>query len=287
MYFSFGIIAILKDYKEELMGFFSKNNSDLVSVISPAYNAEKYIGETIESVLNQTYKNWEMILVDDKSVDHTVQVIENYCNQDKRITLIRAKKNGGPALARNIALQHAQGRYISILDSDDLYMPQKIELQLNFMKSKEAGISFTAYRQISEQGDWIGAMVPAKAVVTYQDLLHETYIGCSTVMIDRQIVGDFKFQPVRNEDYLLWLSLLKRGHQAFGFSLDLVRYRKPLISRSSNKLSSALGVWGIYRSHEKLGYYKSAKCFLNYAITSSLRNYRARPQPSKSNSDYV
>lgn len=248
-----------------------------ISIITPAYNAGRFIGETIESVQAQTYPHWEMLIVDDGSTDDTRMIAAAYAGSDKRIVMLSAGQNSGPATARNIGLQQARGRYIVFLDSDDLLLPDKLALQLQFMRSNHAAFSFTAYRQMSEDGLQLGALIEAVATVSYWDELHTTLIGGGTVMLDRQMTGEFAFESVRNEDYLLWLTLLKRGHMAYGLSIDLARYRQPERSRSSNKLTSARGVWKVLRQHEQLHFCKALACFASYAVRSSWRNYRAKP----------
>ncbi|MCE5286200.1 MAG: glycosyltransferase [Pelosinus sp.] len=250
---------------------------DLVSIITPAYNAANFIRQTIESVLAQTYPFWELIIVDDGSTDATICMVKEYCTIDKRIAVIQTSKNTGPAAARNLGLSKAKGRYIIFLDSDDLILPQKLELQRHFMMSKGAAISCTAYRFMSDDGNRVGRLVIPPLLVRYDDELHQTIFCGAAVMIDRQLTGNFTYQTARNEDYLLWLMLLKRGHIAYGMPDDLFRYRRIRGSRSSNKITSAFGVWNIYRKHEKLGLIKSAICFCSYAITSTIRNYIARP----------
>ncbi|WP_346355421.1 glycosyltransferase family 2 protein [Azotosporobacter soli] len=252
--------------------------SDLVSIITPAYNAEKFITETIKSVLDQTYQKWEMLIVDDCSTDATIDIVKKICVCDKRVILIESEKNGGPAAARNIGLKYAKGQYISFLDSDDTILPEKLDRQIKFMRSQLAAISFSSYRVMSETGEKLGDLIEAVEEVTYEDEMHQTLIGGGTVMIDRRLTGDFEFKSARNEDYLLWLRLLKCGHRAYGLPEDLARYRKLKGSRSSNKLTSAMGVWKIHRQHEELNFFEAAICFCSYAITSLLRNYRVRPR---------
>ncbi len=245
----------------------------LVSIVTPAYKAARFVADTIRSVQAQTYTNWEMIVVDDCSSDDTCAVVEQFSESDVRVRLIRQQKNGGPAVARDTALMHANGRYIAFLDSDDLWFPTKLQHQLRFMESVGAAISFTRFRRISEGGDVCGRLISVPERLTYNQLLKNTAMATSTVLIDRQKTGSFRMTRTYYDDYALWLDILKRGFIAHGLQEDLMRYRVVGKSVSRNKGKSALWVWRTYRHVEKLNIPHAAWCFVNYALRA-FRKYR-------------
>lgn len=238
----------------------------LVSIITPAYNSARFIISTIQSVQLQTYSDWELIIVDDCSKDETCRIVEQFIKLDKRIRLIQLSENSGPANARNVALKAARGRYVAFLDSDDLWLPQKLECQISFMQKKRVVFSYTNYRRMSEKGDKCGKLIELPLTLDYRGMLKNTGIaGCLTVIIDRELTGTFYFPNTSHEDFVLWLSLLKRGITAFGIQEDLARYRIVGSSVSSKKSKSALWVWQIYRNIEGLNLFSSLWCFMNYA----------------------
>lgn len=236
-----------------------------VSIITPAFNAARFIAETIKSVKAQTYASWEMIIVDDCSRDDTPALIQAFTNEDERIHLIRQPRNGGPALARDAAIRAARGRYIAFLDSDDLWLPQKLECQLEFMRRNNCILTYTRYRRISENGENIGRLISVPSTLNYNQLLRNTAIATSTVIIDRERSGPFRMTQTYYDDYALWLALLKRGITAHGLQKDLMRYRIVSKSVSRHKLNSAKWVWRTYREIEGLALPYATWCFLNYA----------------------
>lgn len=248
------------------MGNGEVTNSPLITVVTPAYNSENFIGETIMSVINQTYKNWEMIIVDDFSNDDTVNIIKKIQDIDNRIKLVQTKENNGPAVARNIALNMARGRFIAFLDSDDLWTPEKLEKQLNFMIKKNIAFSFTQYVHISESGEE-GNIVRVPNEVSYHDLLKHNMIGCLTVMIDTHKTGKIQMVNLRTrQDYVLWLYLCKKGFIAHGLQETLAKYRNVTGSISSNKWKVAIQNWKVYREVENLNIVYSTWYFINYLL---------------------
>ena len=245
--------------------------ADLVSIITPAYRAASYVGEAIQSVLAQTYSSWEMLIVDDCSPDDTRAVVKEWCARDSRIKLICQEKNGGPAAARNAALEAAQGRWIAFLDSDDVWMPEKLERQLKFHERVKAKISFTEFRRISADGINVGRLIKVPGRLGYQQLLGNTAIVTSTVLIDRALTGKFAMRRTYYDDFACWLQLLKAGGQAFGLHEDLLRYRVVGNSVSRNKSRSAKEVWNTYREVEGLNLVFSAWYFVNYAARGWLK----------------
>lgn len=244
-----------------------------VSIVTPAYKAEKVVAETIRSVQAQSYPHWEMLVVDDGSPDATADVVAGFAAADPRVQLIR-QANAGPAMARQKALDHARGRYIAFLDSDDLWLPQKLERQLAFMSAHRAPLSYTAFRRIRADGGEPGHLVRIPPRLTYRRLLGNTAIATSTAIIDRAITGEFRMTKTYYDDFVLWLGILKRGHVALGLDEDLMRYRVMGGSVSRNKAKSARMVWQTYRDIEGLAAPVAAVHFVRYAL-HAWRKYRA------------
>jgi len=244
----------------------------LVSIVTPAYKAERVIAETIRSVQAQSYPNWEMLIVEDGSPDGTADVVAGFVAEDSRVRLIR-QANAGPAMARQVALDHARGRYIAFLDSDDMWLPNKLERQLAFMACGRASFTYTAFRRMQANGSGLGHLIEVPAQMTYRRLLGNTAIATSTVMIDRVATGQLRMTKAYYDDFALWLSILKRGHVAYGLSDDLMRYRVMDESVSRNKVKSARMVWQTYRDIESLSASAAAMCFVRY-LFNAWRKYR-------------
>ncbi len=245
----------------------------LISVITPAFNAERFIGDTIKSVQAQTYTHWEMIIVDDASTDETAAVVEQFRKDDPRIQLIRLKTNGGPAVARNTAIDQAQGRYFAFLDADDMWLPEKLEKQLRFMQDNQIAFSFTKYITVHEDGTKTNSVVNIPEQVHYRQLLKHNVIGCLTVMLDTAMIGPVKMVDMRSrQDFALWLDLCKRGFTAYGLREVLAKYRITSHSLSRNKLKMAKQNWKIYRDVEQLTFLSSIWYFANY-VYYSLKKY--------------
>lgn len=243
----------------------------LVSIITAAYNAEKLVEATINSAIAQSYADWEMLVVDDCSLDATCQVVENASTRDSRVRLLRHAVNQGPAGARDTAIQAARGRFIAFLDSDDLWLPSKLERQLAFMSVNKTPLSFTQFRRMNASGDVIGRLILVPDTLTYEDLLKNTAIATSTVIVDREMVGAFRMPRTYYDDYALWLQLLRPGHVARGLQEDLMRYRVMNRSVSRNKFRSAVMVWRVYRNIERLSIPRSLWCFANYATRGAFK----------------
>lgn len=247
-----------------------KCNPLMVSVIMPSYNAEKFIAESIESVLAQSYVAWELLITDDCSTDDSYAIAQRYAAQDGRIKAFRLEKNGGAAVARNYSLGLAQGRYVAFLDSDDLWKREKLEQQLAFMQKTNAAFTYTDYELMSEQGELLGKRLKMPIQLTYNQYLRNTAIGCSTVMVDRGLAGDFRMPPMRrtSEDMATWLSLLRKVGIAKGVRKNLTTYRIVRGSFSSNRLKAARDVWKVYREIEGLGLMRSTFSFCGYAFNA-------------------
>lgn len=231
-------------------------SKDLVSIITPTYNCAKFIGATIESVLNQTYQNFEMIIVDDASKDNTEEVVKSF--KDKRIKYIRLSKNSGPAVARNRAMEEAKGKYMAFLDSDDLWKREKLEKQINFIKKNKYKIICSDYEQIDEEGNKLNKIIPCKKKVNYNGILLSCPVGNSTVFYDVSKLGKFKVPNIRKRnDDALWLQILKKEEYMYGQKEILMEYRIRQNSVSSNKLSLIKYHWQLYREIEHLSVIRS------------------------------
>jgi teichuronic acid biosynthesis glycosyltransferase TuaG len=243
----------------------------LVSIITPSWNVAPLIGETIASVQAQTFRDWELLIADDCSTDQTAAIVESMAASDPRIKLIRQPRNGGPALARQAAIEQAQGRFIAFLDSDDLWLPAKLERQIAFAQSNHAALSYTAFRRINETGTATGRLIEVPASLDYEQLLKNTSIATLTAMVDRGVAGNIAMKNEPYDDFCLWLSILKPGRIAHGLNEDLARYRVRGSSVSSRPLRSAGWVWHIYRNVEQLSPTKSAWCFAHWAARAWLK----------------
>jgi len=240
-----------------------------ISIITPAYNAERFIGEAIESVLAQSYSNWEMIITDDCSSDQTIEIIKSYQQTDERIKLIQLAENSGSAIARNTSMDHASGSFLAFLDSDDQWLPDKLVKQLDFMLEKDIAFSFTKYVRIEEDGTETNAITEAPETVDYNELMKHCVIGCLTVMLDKDKIGNERMINIRTrQDYVFWLTIMKTGFLAYGLPEVLAKYRLVEGSISSNKVKAAKQNWYVYRHIEKQSILKSSWYFLNYAIRS-------------------
>lgn len=246
-------------------------DNDLVSIITPAFCAESIIKETIESVTSQTYLNWEMLVADDCSPDGTASVVSAAALLDPRIRLIRCTVNGGPAAARNAALAEARGRWIAFLDSDDLWLPTKLEETICYAVKNRSVLTFTGFRRISFDGSKVGRYIFVPRSLSYEQLLGNTAIATSTVLVDRHLVGDFAMEKVYYDDFVCWLRILKTGVTAHGLDKDLMRYRVLANSVSRNKYRSAVEVWKTYRITERLGIVRSVWFFMRYAYNAFLK----------------
>lgn len=236
-----------------------------VSIITPMYNAKRYIEQTIQSVLAQTYQDWEMIVVDDCSTDGSPAIVQGYAGKDKRIRYFRQAKNGGIACARNTAISLATGRYLAFLDSDDLWLPQKLERQLEYMRRRDAHFCHTACEVLCADGRPAGQIRHVKETLVFGQLLKGNPIACLTVMIDRAYFPRVEMPQMAHEDYAAWLGLLRGGEPAYGLDEVLAQYRLSDGSASGNKLRAAVWNWKIFRGFLHLPLWRCCLCFAGYA----------------------
>ena len=230
----------------------------LVSIIMPSYNTAEYIAESIQSVLSQSYIDWELIVVDDCSTDNTDEVVKPYLS-DERIIYLKNEMNSGAAVSRNRALREAKGRWIAFLDSDDLWMPEKLEKQISFMEENGYSFSYTNYEEIDVDGNSTGVKVTGPKKVTKTGMFNYCWLGCLTVMYDRNVVGLIQIEDIKkNNDYAMWLKVCKK---ADCYLLDeyLGKYRKGRAgSVSTHSIKTMIGWhYKLFREVEKQGNVRS------------------------------
>ncbi len=243
-----------------------------ISIVMPIYNGEEYIFKSIESIIIQTYFNWELIIVDDCSSDNSRLILNSFAETDSRIKLYINSSNMGPAYSRNLAIEKASGKYVAFLDSDDIWMPSKLEKQFTFMENNKYLFSYTQYAIIDENDNFIKLFKPRNSV-NYNAILKTCDIGCSTVMYNAGKLGKHYMENIkRGQDYTLWLKLLKITKTANCICEDLTKYRIRANSLSRNKFKKARGQWFIYRAIEKLSFGSSIWYFCQYAVYGFLKN---------------
>lgn len=253
--------------------------SGLVSIIVPVYNAAPYIAKTIEMVRQQTYDNWELILVNDDSKDNSLQeiskAVEHHadCGEKGTIKVINKPCNEGAAKARNTGLSVATGRYIAFLDADDVWLPDKLSKELAFMEERQAGFVFSAYEFGDEQARPTGRIVHVPDKLTYRKALSRTVIFTTTVLLDRTIIPDrlMRMPEVASEDTATWWQILREGYAAYGLDEVLAVYRRPAQSLSSNKLMAIKRIWHLYRRQEGLSLPESIFYFVLWAYRATVR----------------
>ena len=248
--------------------------SELVSIITPVYACESYLALTIDSVLAQTYENWEMLLVDDCSPDNSAQIVAQYQKRDDRIKYIKLAENCGAAVARNTGLSEARGRYIAYLDADDIWLPKKLERQLEFMNSNNAVFSCCDYEKIEADGSSLNKTVHMPKTITYEQLLRNTIIQTVGVIVDTKFVQrDLLLMPNvrRGQDSATWLQMLRNGVKFAGQNEVLAQYRRVPQSLSANKFKAMKRTWYLYRGIEKLSVLKSVWCLIGWAWHASLK----------------
>ncbi|MGB0377090.1 MAG: glycosyltransferase family 2 protein [Flavobacteriaceae bacterium] len=245
--------------------------NNLVSIIMPSYNSSLYIDEAVQSVINQSYQDWELIVIDDCSKDNSVEIIQAYLQKDSRIILLSQSENGGPAKSRNIGIQKAEGRYITFLDSDDFWEPDFLQTSLQYLNDRQIEFCFASYHRITEQGQYIDFFkVPDK--VNYYDLLKTCPIPCLTAIYDTSRVGKHFMPPLKKrQDYGLWLSLAKEIDYMYGIEKPLATYRIRKNSVSRNKFKTAYYQWKIYREVEKINFFKSVYYIIHYTFNGILK----------------
>jgi len=250
----------------------------LVTVIMPARNAAGTIGKSIQSVRSQSFKDWELIVIDDASEDRTAEIVKWFIAKDKRIRLLRLPKWRGVAAARNRGLDLARTRFIAFLDSDDAWEPQKLERQIAFMMESGTAITFGAYRRVDVEGNTLGVVVPPTKV-SRRMMLRSNFIGNLTAVFDRQRLPDLRFKPVGNEDYVFWVNALEQLREpvlATPGATPIARYRVAGDSLSGNKINSLRWQWENYRRNLGFGLVRSSFYLTSYALHALIKR-----RPSK------
>ena len=243
----------------------------LVSIITPTFNSEKYIADALVSVQQQSYSNWEMILVDDGSTDNTTQIISAFLEKDDRIKLYTLQKNSGAGVARNEAIQMAKGRYIAFLDSDDLWRPIKLQRQVDFMISQNQPFAFSFYDCIDEAGNALHKRVEAPKTLTYTQLFFCNFVGNLTGIYDVTYFGKIPISGIRKrQDWMVWLTVLKKIRKAKPIQESLAFYRVRNNSISASKLTLLQHNFAVYRLFHKLNVVVSLLCMVGFLGTQLL-----------------
>lgn len=246
----------------------------LVSIIVPVYNSEKFINDTIQTVKEQMYKNWELLLVNDCSTDNSENIIKKYVKEDNRIKLINLEKNSGAAIARNTGIESAKGKYIAFLDADDLWKNEKLEKQIKFMEENNYDFTFTGYEFADESGNKLDKIVNVPRQLNYKQALKNTTIFTSTVIFNADNLGkDLISMPNvrRGQDTATWWKVLKTGIIAYGLNETLSLYRRSSNTLSSNKMKALKRTWNLYRNVEKLPFFTSLYNFCWYCFNAVKR----------------
>jgi len=245
-----------------------------ISIIMPAYNAENHIRDSINSVIEQHYTNWELIVVNDKSLDSTKQIIQEYVEKDNRIHFINNEVNLGVAKARNVAIDFATGNYIAFLDSDDLWDRNKLLEQVSFASDNNYAFTFTAFRTMNGNGELSNKIFDAPKVISYKELLKTCYMGCLTVMVRSDLLKKDGMPLVKAEDYATWLLILKENNiNAYGLNKVLASYMIHQ-SISSNKFETNRWVFNIYRKALNYSYPQSVVKIIKYSFYTFLRKIK-------------
>lgn len=246
----------------------------LVSVIMPAYNVECYIEQSIRSVMSQTHRNLELIVIDDCSTDNTLEIVKAMSDADERITVIENDENLGVAMTRNRGFAAARGEWVALLDSDDVWHEDKLEKQLRVAMRTGCDIVYCSYAMIDEGGRIFSEYIVPEST-TYDEMLRESTISCSTALLSRRIFETEQFpHGFYHEDYVYWLRLLKMGYTAAASSELLAEYRVVKDSRSYNKLNAAKMRWNIYRKVEGLSLRRSISAFCSYSVRGFAKHRR-------------
>ena len=250
------------------MGF---KKEALVSIVMPAYNCEDFIGITLDSVINQTYQNWEVIVVDDCSTDNTAKLVQEYVKKDNRIKYHKLDKNSGAAVARNKAVDLANGKYMAFLDSDDVWFPEKLTKQIGYMEENAYTFTCTSYTKINEEGKYLGRTVGVRQQSDYNDILKKNP-GNSTVVYNADEIGKVKIPNIRKRnDYVMWLSVVKKAGMLYGIEEPLASHRVREGSLSKKKGNLVGYHWKVYREIEDLSFLKSSYLIIYWVVVTMFK----------------
>lgn len=257
----------------------------LVSVITPLYRAEPFVAELVRCVLAQTFSNFEWICVDDCSPDRSVETLVNAAGDLSDLKVIRLSANRGPGFARNAGLRAATGQYVAFLDADDLWLPDKLRHQVEFMLKSGHRFTFHDYRKVSVDGALVGAVIRGPDIVDWKLLHRRRGIGCLTVMLERSAIplGLFPDRQelgpsIIHEDFAAWARILADGSRAYRLPLDMARHRLMNTSYSASRLRGARSIWYIYRVRERIPFLRCVLFFLSYLLSAALIRVAARPR---------
>ena len=254
----------------------------LVSIITPVYNAARWLPDTLASVRAQTLTDWEQILVDDCSTDESSSILEAAAAEDPRFRVLRAPGNLGPSAARNQALEAARGRYIAFLDADDIWLPEKLARSVEWMEAQGYGLIYHDYRHMSADGTHVGPLIAGPEELNLRTLhTRRGHGGCMSIVIDRQMIREIDFPRVHrytHEDLCAWISIIQRGQTGHRLPVDLGRYRLSPNARSSNKLKAVTDTWRIYREVSKLSWMRAGYWWAQYIWNSFWLYQNARPK---------
>lgn len=244
--------------------------SNLVSIVVPSYNSEAFISNTIASVINQSYQNWELMIIDDCSTDNSASIIKKFVERDSRIKYLKTDRpSGSPALPRNIGIEKSKGSYIAFLDSDDIWFKDKLEKEVPALEKYDVVYSYY------EKMDWDGArnnrIVKTSPKTTYSSLLKSNTIPCLTSIVSRKAIGETRFKQIPQEDFCFWLDILKKGYVAYNIREVTALYRVSRNSRSGNKLAMFKGYWNVIRNHQHLNLMKAYGCMITYSVQGIIK----------------
>ncbi|MDE6559255.1 MAG: glycosyltransferase [Muribaculaceae bacterium] len=248
------------------------NNLPLVSVITPCYNASEYISDAIKSVVNQSFSDWEMIIVDDGSNDNSAEIIKSFVSADNRIKYIRLDiPSGSPSLPRNVGIDNSKGKYIAFLDADDMWLPEKLSQQIKAMEEEGWDLCYSYYEKIDDDGKRDNRIIKTKRVSTYRSLLKSNSIPCLTSIVAKAAIGDTRFKQISQEDFCFWLDILKKGFVAHNICEVTALYRETKASRSANKFDMFKEYWNVIRKHQQIGMIQSCYYMTTYTFYGILK----------------
>jgi teichuronic acid biosynthesis glycosyltransferase TuaG len=245
---------------------------ELISIVCPARDSSAYLARAIDSILAQTAKNWELLIVDDGSLDETGSIARCFASKDSRISVLANEVGLGVARSRNLGLDAARGRWVAFLDSDDAWLPEKLTKTVSFAKQNESPLTFTGYRASSPDGGEVGPYMDVPSRVNYRQLLTLNVIATSSVLLDRGLTGPIQMKDGPSSDFVCWLEILRKHELAWGLSEDLVRYSLTRGSLSRNKARVPGKIWRIYRSVENLSFSRAILNFITYAFRSGKKH---------------
>lgn len=249
------------------------NTQEMVSIITPSHNSASTIGKMIESVKAQTYQHWELLITDDGSSDETIGIVREYMQDDERIHLYEMpNQSGTPAAPRNNSLAHATGKYIAFLDSDDIWLPEKLSEQVAFAEANDYPVVYSYYEKMSHTGERSNRVIKTGAAYDYNKIVQTDGVPWLTLMVRRDCISDLQFVRAEKEDYIFLINLLKKGYTAYNTCRLHALYRESLGSRSSNKLKMMQGQWVVLRKYAGLSVPKAMGCMVVYAV-QGLRKY--------------